>query len=124
MLVWGSAQLVRTLVAADVVDEYRLMIEPILLGGGKRIFPNDGVARTLTLEGVTPSSTGVLIATSHPATHQQRLCEGQLAPSLIQTAAEERRHLTSCDQVVGAEQAAVGATAQGDASIGDGVDTP
>ena len=60
--VWGSSQLARFLVGEDLIDEYRLMIEPILLGGGKRIFPEDGVARTLTLHSVTPASTGVLIA--------------------------------------------------------------
>jgi dihydrofolate reductase len=60
--VWGSAQLVRFLVSEDLVDEYRLMIEPVLLGGGKRIFPEDGMARTLTLQSVAQASTGVLIA--------------------------------------------------------------
>ncbi len=61
ILVWGSSQLVQYLVREDLVDEYRLMIEPILLGGGKRIFPGDGVARTLTLQDVKQSSTGVLV---------------------------------------------------------------
>jgi hypothetical protein len=37
------------------------MIEPILLGGGKRIFPDDGTARPYTLQRVTQASTGVLI---------------------------------------------------------------
>src|SRR5438270_4492108 len=39
LLVWGSASLVKTLLAEGLVDELALMIEPILLGGGKRIFP-------------------------------------------------------------------------------------
>jgi len=60
--VWGSSQLVRYLVGEDLIDEYRLMIEPILLGGGKRIFPDDGTARTLTLQSLTRSPSGVLIA--------------------------------------------------------------
>src|SRR5207253_485435 len=42
----GSAQLVRTLMAADLVDELNLMIEPIVLGGGKSIFSDGGEART------------------------------------------------------------------------------
>lgn len=59
--VWGSAELVRYLVGEDLVDEYLLMIEPILLGGGKRVFPEDGTARPLTLQNVTQASTGVLV---------------------------------------------------------------
>jgi dihydrofolate reductase len=48
------------------VDEYRLMIEPIVLGGGKRLFPADGRARPLDLVSVTTASTGVLICTYRP----------------------------------------------------------
>jgi dihydrofolate reductase len=47
----------------DLVDEYRLMIEPILLGGGKRVFPCDGRARALELVSATTTGTGVLICT-------------------------------------------------------------
>jgi dihydrofolate reductase len=61
ILVWGSASLARYLVEHDLVDEYRLMIEPILLGGGKTIFPADGRARPLELVSVTQARTGVLI---------------------------------------------------------------
>jgi dihydrofolate reductase len=61
ILVWGSSQLVQYLAREDLIDEYRLMIEPILLGGGKRIFPQDGIARTLTLRDVKTASTGVLV---------------------------------------------------------------
>src|SRR6266542_3165011 len=43
--VLGSAQLVRSLLEGDLVDEMNLMIEPIVLGGGKGIFPTDGAAR-------------------------------------------------------------------------------
>lgn len=59
--VMGSTSLARTLVAHDLVDEYALMIEPILLGGGKRIFPTDGEARPLRLAEVQQAATGVLI---------------------------------------------------------------
>jgi dihydrofolate reductase len=61
--VWGSASLARQLVEHDLVDEYQLMIEPILLGGGKRVFPADGRARPLELVSATTASTGVLVCT-------------------------------------------------------------
>ena len=65
--VMGSASLATQLVGNDLVDEYRLMLEPILLGGGKRIFPEDGRARRLELVSTSTSSTGVLICTYRPA---------------------------------------------------------
>ncbi len=65
--VWGSASLARQLVENDLVDEYRLMLEPILLGGGKSVFPSDGRARPLELMSVTPAKTGVLICAYRPA---------------------------------------------------------
>ena len=59
--VMGSASLVRTLLAADLVDELSLMIEPIVLGGGKRIFPDDDQARAFELTSVTTANTGVQV---------------------------------------------------------------
>jgi dihydrofolate reductase len=61
--VMGSASLAAQLIEHDLVDEYRLMIEPMLLGGGKRIFPCDGKARTLELVSAATTGTGVLICT-------------------------------------------------------------
>jgi dihydrofolate reductase len=61
--VMGSASLARQLVEHGLVDEYRLMLEPILLGGGKSIFPTDGEARPLELVDVARAKTGVLICT-------------------------------------------------------------
>jgi dihydrofolate reductase len=65
--VWGSASLARQLVENDLVDEYQLMLEPIVLGGGKTIFPSDGKARTLELVSVKQAKTGVLICEYRPA---------------------------------------------------------
>lgn len=65
--VWGSATLVRDLLAAGLVDELRLMIEPVLLGGGKRIFPEDGAAVPLRLASSRTAGTGVLLCTYVPA---------------------------------------------------------
>jgi dihydrofolate reductase len=64
--VWGSASLATQLVEHDLVDEYRLMIEPVLLGGGKRVFPADGRARPLELVATATTGTGVLVCTYRP----------------------------------------------------------
>ena len=56
ILVAGSAQLVQTLMDHDLVDEYRLMIYPVLLGSGKRLF-KDGVDTT-ALQIVETNQTG------------------------------------------------------------------
>ena len=65
--VMGSSNLARQLISNDLVDEYRLMIEPIVLGGGKRLFPDDGSARPLTLVKSQTTATGVLICTYRTA---------------------------------------------------------
>jgi dihydrofolate reductase len=65
--VMGSASLAAQLIEHDLVDEYRLMIEPILLGGGKQLFPSDGQPRALELVSATTTGTGVLICTYRPA---------------------------------------------------------
>ncbi|OBI43416.1 dihydrofolate reductase family protein [Mycobacterium sp. E796] len=61
--VMGSASLAAQLIEHDLVDEYQLMLEPILLGGGKRVFPDDGRARPLELVSATTTGTGVLLCT-------------------------------------------------------------
>jgi hypothetical protein len=55
-----------------VVDEYRLMSEPIILGGGKRIFSGDGHARPLELVSNTTTSTGVHVCTYRTSTSSER----------------------------------------------------
>jgi dihydrofolate reductase len=59
----GSAQLVITLIEHDLVDEFRLMIDPVLLGGGKRLFPDDGALRSLRMVQSQVTTTGAIIAT-------------------------------------------------------------
>ena len=65
--IMGSASLATQLVSQGLVDEFSLMLEPIVLGGGKRLFPDDGTARPLELVSVKPAATGVLICTYRPA---------------------------------------------------------
>jgi dihydrofolate reductase len=67
LVTWGSISLVRALLAEGLVDELNLMIEPIVLGGGKRIFPEDGTARPLQLVRSVTTGTGVQVATYRPA---------------------------------------------------------
>lgn len=66
LLVMGSTQLAATLLGAGLVDELLLMIEPVLLGGGKTIFPADREMRALELVSVRPNQSGVLVCTYRP----------------------------------------------------------
>ena len=63
----GSTELVQTLVEHGLVDELRLMIDPVVLGGGKRIFRNDAALRPLRLVAGEVTSTGAILATYAPA---------------------------------------------------------
>ncbi len=67
LVVMGSPTLARTLLAEGLVDELRLMIMPVLLGGGKTIFPDGGVLRTLELVSAVTSGAGVQVCTYRPA---------------------------------------------------------
>jgi dihydrofolate reductase len=64
--VMGSATLVRTLLREGLVDELRLMIEPVILGGGKTIFPDDGALRALELVSSVTTGTGVQVCIYRP----------------------------------------------------------
>ena len=66
LVMWGSASLVTTLLAEGLVDVLNLMIEPILLGGGKRIFPEDGTVRPMRLVDSVTTGKGVQVCTYHP----------------------------------------------------------
>jgi dihydrofolate reductase len=59
----GSTQLVKTLLEHDLVDGFRLMVDPLLLGGGKRVLSDDGVKRPMQLLDSTVTSTGAILAT-------------------------------------------------------------
>ena len=68
ILVNGSAQLVKTLRDNDLVDEYRLMVFPVILGGGKRMFEDGEEMTSLTLSKTQPvGPDGVIVLTYVPA---------------------------------------------------------
>jgi dihydrofolate reductase len=67
ILVAGSAKLIRTLMEHDLVDEYRLMVFPIVLGSGKRLFEEGSKTTTLRLVEAKPvGPDGIVIQTYEP----------------------------------------------------------
>jgi dihydrofolate reductase len=68
LTVLGSGALVQSLRRRDLVDRYVLLIHPLVLGSGRRLFPDGGPAATLRLVDSVPSTTGVIIATYQPVT--------------------------------------------------------
>jgi dihydrofolate reductase len=59
----GSTNLVQSLIKLGLVDEFRFIVDPVIVGGGKRIFPEDGTMRPLRLVESEMTSTGGFIAT-------------------------------------------------------------
>ena len=66
LVIMGSGVLIAALMAADLVDEYLLMIHPLVLGSGRRLFAG-GTEASLRLVESSTTSTGVLMATYEPA---------------------------------------------------------
>jgi dihydrofolate reductase len=69
LAVMGSGALIGSLMAANLIDEYLLMIHPLVLGAGRRLFPA-GAHASLRLTGSVTSAAGVVIATYEPARDQ------------------------------------------------------
>jgi dihydrofolate reductase len=65
--VHGSGGLAQTLIEHDLVDEYRLLIFPVHLGSGKKLFRDGARSAALRLTSATTTSSGVVIATYQPA---------------------------------------------------------
>ncbi len=66
VLIFGSCTFVQTLIARDLIDEYRLMVFPIVVGSGKRLFA-DGEKKVLKLVETKTFSSGVVVLTYEPA---------------------------------------------------------
>ncbi len=66
-MVFGSGDLIQTLMQHDLIDEYRLMVYPIVLGSGKRLFQHGSDKKVLKLAQTKTFSSGVIVLTYHPA---------------------------------------------------------
>ncbi len=67
LVVLGSGSLVQSLMRRNLVDEYVLPIHPLVLGSGRRLFTDGGAFAALRLVDTKTTTTGVVIATYHPA---------------------------------------------------------
>ncbi|GKS57832.1 dihydrofolate reductase [Nitrospira sp.] len=64
--IWGSSELLQTLIIAELVDEYRIWVFPLVLGEGKRLLENGVPPFSLALVKTRSTPTGVLVNTYHP----------------------------------------------------------
>jgi dihydrofolate reductase len=67
ILVFGSCSLAQTLMELDLIDEYRLMVYPVVLGSGKRLFGEGSDKKVLRLTDTKTFSSGVVVHTYQPA---------------------------------------------------------
>lgn len=96
--VWGSSELLQTLIAADLVDEFRVWVYPLVLGKGKRLFENGVPPRGLTLVESRSTPKGVLLNTYRPA---GPLPEGSPAPDEPSEAEMARRRKLAAEEAQG-----------------------
>ncbi|HET9159857.1 MAG TPA: dihydrofolate reductase family protein, partial [Caulobacteraceae bacterium] len=61
--IWGSSKLIQQLLAADLIDEFQLMIYPLVFGRGKRLFGDGTMPAAFKLKSSQASTTGVILAT-------------------------------------------------------------
>jgi dihydrofolate reductase len=96
--IWGSGELLQTLIAAELVDEFRVWIYPLVLGKGKRLFEYGVPPRGLTLVESRGTPNGVLFNTYRPA---GPLPGGSLAPENPSEAELARRGKLAAEEAEG-----------------------
>src|SRR5947209_2658651 len=79
-VVMGSGVLVQSLMRRNLVDEYVLLIHPLILGSGRRLFPDGGAFAALRLVDTKTTTTGVVIATYQPDEPTARKTSGAATP--------------------------------------------
>ena len=94
--IWGSGELLQTLIAADLVDEFRIWVCPLILGQGRRLFEKGLPPRGLTLVESRSTPKGVLLNTYRPA---GPLPGGSLAPENPSDAELARRRKLAAEDV-------------------------
>jgi dihydrofolate reductase len=72
IVILGSGELVRSLMARNLVDRYILQVHPLVLGSGQRLFTDGGALAKLRLLDAKPTSTGVVMATYEPIERARR----------------------------------------------------
>jgi len=70
LVIFGSGVLVQSLMRRDLIDEYVLQIHPLVLGKGRRLFPDGSPLTKLTLVDSVTTGTGVIIGTYRPASER------------------------------------------------------
>jgi dihydrofolate reductase len=71
LVVLGSGELVQTLMRHGLVNEYVLLVHPLVLGSGRRLFADTGARASLRLVDATASPSGVVIATYRPGAEER-----------------------------------------------------
>lgn len=66
IVILGSGDLIQSLARRNLIDRYVLLIHPLVLGSGRRLFPDGASLATLRLISATPTSTGVIVAIYEP----------------------------------------------------------
>jgi dihydrofolate reductase len=66
LVILGSGVLIQSLMRQNLIDEFMLLIHPLVLGSGRRLFKDDGTLAALRLVDSTPTTKGVVIATYRP----------------------------------------------------------
>jgi dihydrofolate reductase len=66
VVVWGGSRLAGALAAADLIDEYRLLVQPLVLGRGEALFDQLPEARHLELVETTPFPSGIVVQVYRP----------------------------------------------------------
>jgi dihydrofolate reductase len=71
IVIYGSASVVQSLMELGLIDEYQLLVHPIVLGSGKRLFRDGSNTTTLRLVEAKPFSSGVVLLSYQPAEQER-----------------------------------------------------